>query len=95
MKNKFLSVCFGVSLILLSTAFLVQSFSTAQAAPSPKNFLAEGTSSIGKYMITFQLTNGDYPNAIVWNTETGVSTLYAWGMKGWEKSQFQLPKATE
>ena len=78
MKTKFLQISLGLSAMMLSAAFLIQSISPTQAAPSPKNFLTEGTNKIGKYMMQMY-TNGADPTrryGIVWDTETGKSIGY-------------------
>lgn len=79
MKNKFLQISIGVTLMLWGAGFFVRSFNTANAEPSPKTFLTEGTSQIGKYMVDQQIvTLGEYRYYyfLVWNTETGASKYY-------------------
>jgi hypothetical protein len=82
MKNKFFSTCIGIAVILFAAGFFVRSFNSAQAEPRPEKFLAEGTNSIGRYMMHFQevqgLTSNDSPeyNVLVWDTETGKSKWY-------------------
>lgn len=92
-KNRFLNMSIGVSMIMLSAAFLLRSISPAQAAPSPENFIAEETNKIGKYMITMTPTTADsYTMAMVWDTETGKSILYYYSNGKFQKSPGNLPE---
>jgi hypothetical protein len=95
MKNKFLSISIGITLMLFGTGFLVRSIVPAQAAPSPERFVEEGTTKIGKYMMA--VSSGNSNGIIVWDTETGASTYYehtpsaySKGPK-WVKDEAQLP----
>jgi len=81
MKNmsKFLQVCVGISIVILSAGFLFQSVGTANAAPTPGKFLQQQTNNIGKYqMSTSSITVGEkfFQYILVWNTETGESKCY-------------------
>lgn len=79
MKNRFLQISIGITLMLFGAGFFVRSFSNANAAPSPKTFLTEGTNQIGKYMMSQQVvTLGEYRYYyfLVWDTETGKSKYY-------------------
>lgn len=92
MKNKVLSTCLGISAILLSAGFFVQSITPAQAAPTPAMFTTEGTNQIGKYMMVVNPESAEvYEVVYVWNTETGESVRYAKKPSGYEKSTLQLP----
>jgi hypothetical protein len=95
MKNKFLNISIGITLMLFGTGFLVRSIVPPQAAPTPEQFIEEGTTKIGKYMMA--LSSGSNNGVIVWDSETGASAYYehmpsAYG-KGpkWMKDEAQLP----
>lgn len=87
MKSKFLNISIGVTLMLFGAGFLIRSITVAHAAPTPENFVAEGTNNIGKYM--FQMytishpTEGNIRYGLVWDTETGKSLGYREGRVGW------------
>lgn len=96
MKNKFLQVSAGVTMMLLGAGFFVRSFNTVQAAPTPQMFQEAGTNKIGKYQIA--LTSYDSKNyglkvcAIIWDTETGASIQYLQSHDNvWSKRDNQLP----
>jgi hypothetical protein len=95
MKNKFLSISIGVTLMLFGTGFLIRSIVPAQAAPSPERFMEEGTNRIGKYEMA--ISSGNPNGIIVWDSETGASTYYeymssAYGKAPkWVKGEAQLP----
>ena len=98
MKNKFLQISIGVSMMLLAGGFFVRSISTANAAPpSPKEFVAEGTNQIGVYQMNFyqglNSQGSDQYSILVWNTQTGKSTWYYYDYtaKDWVPSTKQLP----
>lgn len=79
MKNKFLQISCGIAVVIFSVAILIRSFQPAQAAPAPQEFIQNGTNSIGKYQMTMQVANDPdavYFYAVIWNTETGESTIY-------------------
>jgi hypothetical protein len=78
MKNKFLNISIGVTMMLLGAGFFVRSIKSAEAMPAPESFIDEGTSSIGKYMMQMYTNPGDPGRryGIVWNTETGKSRGY-------------------
>ncbi len=102
MKNKFLQISLGISLVLFSLAFFIRSISTAQAAPSSERFINEGTNTIGKYTLTFLSydyveNNGTESAArrvIIMDTETGKTIYYGLndGDDGWKKMGDQLPE---
>jgi hypothetical protein len=89
MKNKFLQISFGVSMMMLSAGFLIRSVSTAEAAPTPEKFVAEGTNKLGKYMMTMSTDDG-HPTVIIWDTETGKNKYYE-NYDTWRESGDQLP----
>jgi hypothetical protein len=95
MKNKFLQISIGISIIMLSAGFLIRSISPSQATPGPEKFLAEGVSKIGKFQMSF--TYAVFPDgtavqrALVWDTETGKSVYYRNDDAGWVKQDNQLP----
>lgn len=77
MKNKFLNISIGVTMMLLGAGFFVRSISSANAAPSPQAFIEEGTSKIGKYMFQMYTIPGENRRyGLIWNTETGKSKGY-------------------
>lgn len=79
MKNRFLNICIGASILLLSAGFFVRSISTADAAPSPENFQDAGTNKIGKYAFQVMQDNEGRLNAVIMDTETGKSKFYSYG----------------
>ena len=90
MKNKFLSLSIGVTMMLLAAGFFIRSFNLATAAPAPETFLQQSTNKIGKYMMVM---NDDGGSVIVWDTETGKSRYY--GVSGGvfnTTSRYQLPE---
>jgi hypothetical protein len=95
MKNKFLLISIGVSMMILSTAFLIRSISPANASPTPDKFISEGTNSVGKYQMTLTFSvfsdGSTATRALVWDTETGKSVYYRNDTNGWVKQDFQLP----
>lgn len=96
MKNKFVQISIGITMMLFGLAFLVRSANTANATPpSPKEFIEEGTSKIGKYQLSL-VSSGDATakSAIILNTETGETVYYYFNDDGgseWSKSKHQLP----
>lgn len=76
MKNRFLNISIGVSIMLLSGGFFLRSIPTANAAPTPETFVEEGTSKIGKYMFQMCLGADDRRYGVVMDTETGKSKAY-------------------
>lgn len=101
MKNRFLQFTIGISLVICSVAFLLRSIQPAHAEPTPQEFIDEGSNSIGKYQITFQVANDPetvYFYAIVYNTQTGASTIYGRNTNTggpWEAWTNQLPAPTK
>lgn len=102
MKNKFLQISLGISLVLFSLGFLLRSIETAQATPKPENFISQGTNVIGKYTMAFQIytytsshTNGVLIDrrVIIMNTETGKTVYYGLSDadSNWKKMEAQLP----
>jgi len=85
MKNKFLTVCAGISMIIVAAGFLVRSFGTAHAAP----LLPPGA---GKYQMSISGGN-ELISVLIWNSETGQSKLYQAGYNQKEAKVYncQLP----
>jgi len=84
MKNKFLQIAMGTSMLFITAGFFVRSFNTVQAAPAPEKFLQANSNSIGKYMILqLPVHTGDgtagFGRLLVLDTETGKSKIYRWG----------------
>ena len=86
MKNKFLQISIGISIIMLSLTFLLRSINHADAAPPVEKFLSEGTNTIGKYQMNMVITSTGNANVLVWDTETGKSTYYYYS-SGWKKAE--------
>jgi len=77
MKNNFLNICIGTSIVICSCAFLIRSVNPAQAAPAPEDFQDAGTNKIGKYMMMVVPESEKYSEGIyVWDTQTGNSVRY-------------------
>ncbi|MBI3510920.1 MAG: hypothetical protein HY064_09650 [Bacteroidetes bacterium] len=92
MKNKFLQICIGITLVLFGAGFLIRSVSTADAAPRPENFIDEGSSQIGKYTVTMS-EDANTMHCIILNTADGSSKYYYFGGSGeWMLSEHQLPQ---
>lgn len=83
MKNKFLNICIGISLVLFGSGFFLRSLSNANAAPSPQNFIEGNANQIGKYMMQVYITAAGTRCAIVWDTETGKSKNYYYNDRDW------------
>jgi hypothetical protein len=75
MKNKFLNISIGVTMMLLGAGFFVRSITSAHAAPTPQEFVEQSTNKIGKFMFQVYM-DGDHRYALVWDTETGKSKSY-------------------
>ena len=79
--NNFLKACFGISLVILSTAVLI--FSTQPAiADAPQQSYATG-----KYQTSCQYVHNSDESKMffavyVTNTETGEGALYHWSSGG-------------
>jgi hypothetical protein len=82
MKNKFFLNSIGVATIIFALAFLIRSIAPANAAPKPAEFITEGANQIGKYQIQYNEgvdnNNVFYFHALIWDTETGKSSVYGW-----------------
>jgi hypothetical protein len=95
MKNKFLQISIGITLLFFGAGFFVRSIHSANALPpSPKEFIEEGTNKIGKYQITLiSAGSGDKVKSIIIDTETGQTVYYLLENEynEWEKSEHQLP----
>lgn len=92
MKNKFLNISIGVTIMLLGAGFFVRSIQTANASPSPEQFIEEGKSTIGKYQLAVAALPDGGSKVVIINTETAETVYYAKesGME-WEKVRFQIP----
>ena len=95
--NSILKVCLGLSAIVLSATAFNLSTHTANAAPTPQEFIEEGTNKIGKYQMSMTAVPvGDQINwsVIVWDTETGTNeTYYDKGSAAFGPS-FNIPKSS-
>ncbi len=78
--NSILKVCLGISALVLSVTAFNLSIQKANAAPTPQEFVEEGTSKIGKYQMSMCAApaGSDQINwsVIVWDTETGANETY-------------------
>lgn len=78
--NGILKVCLGISAIVLSVTAFNFSIQPANAAPTPLEFIEEGTSKIGKYQMSMCAApaGNDQINwsVIVYDTETGNNETY-------------------
>jgi hypothetical protein len=77
--NSILKVCLSISALILSATAFSFSVQPAHAAPTPQEFIEEGTSKIGKYQMSMAAVNdGDKVMwaVIVYDTETGISETY-------------------
>jgi hypothetical protein len=86
MKNKFLQISLGISIMLFAAGFFIRSVSTANAAPpKPGAFLKTGMDQMGPYQMAMVINpaGGAYLNLVVWNTQTGKSTIY-YGQPKWD-----------
>jgi len=106
-KGKFLQVCIGISIVLLSAGFFVLSINRTSASapdkfPTPKDFMAQGTDKIGKYSTSMSIippyNNATYNNntptieVIITDTETGKTVLWECYLgKNWGKWNYQIP----
>jgi hypothetical protein len=70
MKSRFLQVCIGVSMVLLSAGFFVRSATSANAAPATKTLMPTAEGQTGKYILTF-LKDGNETYTYMTDTETG------------------------
>ena len=98
MKNKFLQVCLGISMLFISGGFLVYTINPAQASiPAPNKFIDGETNKIGKYMMVYGApSGGDAYTVIILDTENGNSICYTFNnsRRIWTKDpdSEQLPK---
>lgn len=77
--NSILKICLGISAIVLSVTAFNLSIHSANAAPTPQEFIEEGTNKIGTYQMSMcAVPVGDQINwsVIVYNTETGANETY-------------------
>ena len=76
MKNKFLNISIGVTLMLFGAGFLLRSIPTATAAPAPEAIAEGETSKIGRYMFQVYIASDNRRYGVVMDTETGKSKAY-------------------
>ncbi len=92
MKNKFLQVSIGVSMMLMAIGFFVRSFHNVQAAQqTPENVQRTGVSMVGKYQVFLAFDPNGFKNVIIMNTETGKSVYYLDIKSKWQLYNNQLP----
>ena len=75
MKSKFLQICTGISMVLVSAGFFVHSITPANAAPATKTFMPTTVGQTGKYILTF-LKDGNDTYTYMTDTETGKTHFY-------------------
>lgn len=97
MKNKFLHYTLGIAAIIFAAGFFLRSIAPAQAAPTPDQFIQEGTNKIGKYQMALGIANDPdqiYYNILVWDTETGKSQFYGYSRANqvWNAWNINLPE---
>lgn len=85
MKNRFLQVCIGISLMLFSTGFFVYSIAKVNAESNPSSIL---TNDIGRYQMDITQFSGEL-FILVWDTQTGENKLYH-DTNGWYCNSSQL-----
>ena len=106
-KNRFMQICIGISMVTLSIGFLVLSINHATATPDrfphPNDFMAQGGGKIGKYACSMCTVPGYKNNAgqtfpisleaVVIDTETGKSVCYGATADNWKwmKDPNQIP----
>ena len=88
--DNFLKACFGISLVILSTAGLIFSLQPASADTPQQN------RATGKYQSSSQYVKNDgkmYFSVYITNTETGEGALYHWQTGGsfTKLSKFAMP----
>jgi len=97
MKNKFLQISIGVSMMLLSAGFLVHSIGSANAAlPTPEKFIDQGAAHAGRYMMDYGITQAHgqtdpFYETLIWDTQTGKSAMYIFANGVWTLEKYQLP----
>jgi hypothetical protein len=103
--KAFRSVCVSVAVLLVAGAIFIYSLNNARASEFPDQFtssqldgklMANSTTTIGKYMITYQLAvdpsdNKFYHFIAVWDSETGKSKIYVRDGENFKPSVAQLP----
>ncbi|UXP32316.1 hypothetical protein N6H18_18415 [Reichenbachiella agarivorans] len=91
MKNQFLNVCTGISMVIVAASLFVFSVISLNAEPTPELFEQQQTNKIGKYMMC--AVHSDALRVIVWDTETGNSKIYVRSRSGFKPNiaDDQLP----
>jgi hypothetical protein len=107
MKNKFLQISIGISLMLLSSGFFIRSIQSAKASEFPdfiqqadinKTLAPNSSLVLGKYTMEYQAFYDAADNkyaqfVLVYNSETGQSKIYGKNGSIFEKSSAQLPQS--
>jgi hypothetical protein len=98
-KSKFLQVCIGVSMILISASLFIFSINHASASspekfPALKDFIQQGGGKIGKYACSMcaisggKNANGQFISPtfeiIILDTETGKTICYTGDADNWK-----------
>ena len=77
--NSIFKLCIGAAAVVLSLAAFNLSISHANAAPTPEDFIQQGTNKIGKYQMTMAVATQDDKTMwalTVYDTETGQARTY-------------------
>lgn len=76
MKNKFLSVCTGISMVLFGASAFIYSINHVTAAPvNTHGFITNGVGTTGKYQVSVGLGRDGYMYAMVLNSEDRKSVV--------------------
>lgn len=98
MKNKFLSTCIGVSMVLLGASAFILSIGHLTAASTGANKLITGElGKCGKYNISIGLGRDGYLYAVALNSESGKTEVYYYNTDAigkWQKFEAKLPDFT-
>lgn len=80
MKSKFLSICLGISLVLVSAGFLIRSAYPAKAAPPMP-------STVGRYQLSV-VSHNLKVYAFMFDTETKACNVYCYSApSGWNNDR--------
>jgi len=98
MKNKFLSVCTGISMVLFGASAFIYSINHVTAAPvNTHGFITNGVGTTGKYQVSVGLGRDGYMYAMVLNSESGKTEVYYYNTEAvakWQKLEAKLPDFT-
>lgn len=96
-SKKFLAVCSGISMLLLSASAFFFSIKSSVAGNENNSFVKssvfQAAGGNGKYMMNYQVfkyqDGGEGYNVLVWDTQTGKAKIYYYDssekkMKVWE-----------